>query len=265
MPHLKLIGYSATQPNTGAAAAALTGDSLTIENATGKVAILSMWALNQVAGTHQIVYPSGHDTTRNWRTVVPVLDPTPRNVIGSPWYVEPQELLSITIAGSNTAGDVEMGHLLLHYNNLPGVSSRHITWQQCLDRCEKQITVQASITGSGAGYSGTELINADSDLMMANRDYAVLGMETTTTVASVWLQGPDTGNVRVGVPGNSARPDLGGNFFAGLSRAFNDSLIPVINSGNRNNTNIGVSMNENATTTVVSINLGLLRRGGSSD
>jgi hypothetical protein len=262
MPHLKMISYSATQPNTGGAAAAFTGDSLTIENATGRVRVLAQWALNQVAGFHQIVYPSGHDTTRNWRTIVDVLNPTPRNVLGAPWWVEPQETLTITIAGSNTAGDVELGSLLLHYGNLPGVSSRHITWSQLLSRGEKPITVQASIAGSGAGYSGTELINADSDLMMANRDYAVLGIETTTTVGSVWLQGPDTGNVRVGVPGNSSRPDLCGNWFAGLARAYDDSLIPIINSGNRNSTSIGIGMNENATTTVVSLNLMLLRKGG---
>jgi hypothetical protein len=263
--HLKLLSYSATAPSTGAAAAAFTGDSLTIENSTGKVRVLAMWANNQVVGTHQIVYPSGHDTTRNWKTVVDVLNPNPRNVLGSPWFVEPQELLSITIVGSAVAGDVETGHLLLHYANLPGVSSRHMTWPQFLDRCEKQITVQASIAGSGAGYSGTELINADSDLMMANRDYAVLGIETTTTVGAVWLQGPDTGNVKVGVPGNSARPEVGGNWFAGLSRAYDDSLIPIINSGNRNNTQIGIAMNENAAATVVSLNLGLLKRGGSND
>lgn len=260
--HQKLISYSATQPNTGAAGAAFTGDSLTIENATGKVRVLAWWCFNQVIGTHQIVYPSGHDTTRNIRTVVDVLNPMPRNVLGTPWFVEPQETLAITIVGSNTAGDVETGHLALLYNNLPGVSSRHITWDQAQSRIQKQITVQASIAGSGAGYSGTELINADSDLMMANRDYCVLGIETQASVAATWIQGPDTGNVKIGVPGMSSRPEICGQWFAALSRAYGESLIPVINSGNRNATNIGVAMNENATATVVSINLGLLSRGG---
>lgn len=259
--HLKLLSYSATQPNTGAAAAAFTGDSLTIENSKGRARILAMWALHQLIGTQQIVYPSGHDTTRNWRTVVDVLNPLPRNVMGAPWFVEPQETLAITIVGSNTAGDVETGHLLLHYDDLPGVTSRHMTWQQLVERTESQITVQASIAGSGSGYSGTELINADSDLMKANRDYAVLGIETQATVAATWIQGPDTGNVRVGVPGLSSRPDYCGNFFAGIARAYDLSCIPIINSGNRNSTNIGIAMNENATTTVVSLNLALLKRG----
>jgi hypothetical protein len=179
--------------------------------------------------------------------------------MGTPWKLQPQELLSITIAGSNTAGDVETGHLLLHYDDLPGVTSRSIDWDDVLRRGEEQVTVQASIAGSGAGYSGSEAINADSDLLRANRDYALLGMETYTPCGAITLSGPDTGNVRTGVPGNDVRPDLCGNFFAMLSRAYNKKLIPVINAGNRASTNIGVAMNENAGATVVSLNLVMLR------
>jgi len=257
--HTELVSYSATQPNTGAAAAAFTGDSLTIKNSRGPAHVLAMWAFNQVDGYHQIIWPSGHDTTRGWRTVVQAADITTRNVIGTPWKLQPQELLSISIAGSNTAGDVETGHLLLHYDDLPGVTSRALDWDDVLRRGEEQVTVQASIAGSGAGYSGSEAINADSDLLRANRDYAVLGMETYTPCGAITLSGPDTGNVRTGVPGNDVRPDLCGNFFAMLSRAYNKKIIPVINAGNRASTNIGVAMNENAGATVVSLNLVMLR------
>src|SRR5215216_2112053 len=134
--HTELISYSATAPSTGAAATAFTGDSLTIKNSRGPARIIAMWAFNQVVGTHQIVYPSGHDTTRNWRTVVTAADLNPRNVMGTPWWVQPQELLSITIAGSAVAGDVETGHLLIHYDDLPGVTSRMLDWDSLLQRTE---------------------------------------------------------------------------------------------------------------------------------
>jgi hypothetical protein len=259
--HFELVSYSATQPNTGAAAAAFTGDSLTIKNDRKQgTKILAMWAFNQVEGFHQIATPSGHDTTRGWRTVVEANDITDRLDLGIGMPVEAQELMTITIAGSNTAGDVETGHLLIHYKDLPGIDQRFLDWQTVQRRTEKITTIQASITGSGAGYSGTELINADSDLLMANRDYALLGIETVTPCGAVWLTGPDTGNVRVGVPGNSIRPDLAGAYFAVLSRAYDLATIPVINSGNKNSTNIGVAMNENAGATVVSLNLCLLKR-----
>src|SRR5215213_6137267 len=135
--HTELISYSATQPNTGAAAAAFTGDSLTIKNSRGAAHVLAMWAFNQVDGYHQIVWPSGHDTTRGWRTIVQASDITPRNVMGTPWFLQPQELLTITIAGSNTAGDVETGHMLIEYDDLPGVTSRQIDWDSVLRRGEE--------------------------------------------------------------------------------------------------------------------------------
>jgi len=259
--HVELVSYSATQPNTGAAAAAFTGDSLVIKNDRKLgTRMLSMWAFNQVEGYHQIYTQTSHDTTRGWRTVVEATDITDRLPMGIGMPVEAQELMNITIAGSNTAGDVETGHCLIHYTDLPGIDQRNLDWTAVVRRTEKITTVQASITGSGAGYSGTELINADSDLLLANRDYALLGIETVTPVGTVWLSGPDTGNVKIGVPGNALRPDLTGNYFAMLSRAYNKPLIPVINSGNKNSTSIGVGMNENAGATVVSLNLCLLKR-----
>lgn len=259
--HIELLSYSATQPNTGAAAAAFTGDSLTIKNdrKLGTL-ILAMWAFNQVEGYHQIYTQTSHDTTRGWRTVVEANDITDRLQHGIGMKVEAQELLNITIAGSNTAGDVETGHLLVQYQDLPGIDQRNIDWTALQRRTEKITTVQATITGTGAGYTGTELITADSDLLMANRDYAIMGIETATPCGAVWITGPDTGNVKIGVPGNATRPDLAGSYFTILSRAYNKPLIPVINSGNKASTNIGVAMNENAGATVVSLNLALLKR-----
>lgn len=259
--HFELLSYSATAPNTGAAATAFTGDSLTIKNDRGKEPrIIALWAFSQVEGFHQIIQPSGgHDTTRNFRTVVEANDQTDRLDLGLPWPAYAQDTMLITIAGSNTAGDVETGHMLLRYNDVGGIMQRNLSWSQLVKRGEMPLTIQASITGSGAGYSGSELITADSDLLKANRDYAVVGIETVTPVGAIWLHGPDTGNVRVGVPGNAVRPDLCGGYFGVLSRAYDDdALIPVFNSGNKQSTTIGIAMNENAGATIVSVNLVLM-------
>jgi hypothetical protein len=262
--HHEILSYSATAPGAaGAAAAASVGDSLTIKNCHGNAQVAAFWANNQVEGFHQLIVPSGHDTTRNWRTMVEAVDITPRNVLGVPWEMEPQEAIAATISGSATAGDIETGHLLMFYKNLPGTDARLITWEQLLERLEpnKQVTVQASITATAAGgYTGAELINADSDLLQANRDYALLGIETATPCGAVCISGPDTGNVRTGVPGNSLRPDLCGNFFATLARAYAMPFIPVINSGNKASTTLTVNTNENGGATLVSLNFCLLKR-----
>lgn len=256
--HIETITYQATAPSTGAAAAAATGDSLTIKNSKGPARIVAQWAMNQVDGYHQITYPSAHDTTRGYRTVVEALSVNMRLPLGVPLTVQPQELLSISIAGSATAGDVESGILAVMYDDLPGVAGRYITYAEMLRRASTLTTIQATLTGAAAGYTGSELITAESDLLRANQDYAVLGIETNVQCAAVCLRGPDTAYQRVAVPGEPTRGEMTGGWFGLLSRMLDRSTIPVINSGNRAATYLDFVQNENNVSPVVSVNLVML-------
>jgi hypothetical protein len=259
--HLETIAFSATAPGAaGAAAAALTGDSLTVKNSKGPAHVIAMWAHNQSDGFHQLIFPSGHDTTRGWRTVVEAGSIDQRFPLGCRMAVQPQELISATIAGSATAGDVETGVLLVQYDDLPGVNARLIDWVAMSKRAEAFVTVQATLTGAAAGYTGAELITSESDLLRANRDYAVLGIETSTDTAAIVLDGPDTGYARISCPGNAARGEFCGAFFGTLSKMLNGAeTIPVINSGNKTSTNLRFIQNENNISPVVSVNLVLLK------
>jgi hypothetical protein len=218
-----------------------------------------MWSTHQTAGFDQVAFPSGHDTTRGYRSgaatgVNPVQLP-----LGFSMQVDPQELLSVTIAGSVTAGDVEQNSMLLHYEDLPGVNARLIKADEADRRAEKLTTIEASIVSSaGPGYSGTALINAGSDLLMANRDYALMGFYSRTAVHLIGLVGPDTGNMRVAAPG-VLRPELSSQWFAALSRATGMPCVPVINSGNKASTNFFVATDENAGTFVITAFLALLK------
>lgn len=261
--HFELVSWSATQPNTGAAAAALTGDSLVIKNnRQGNPEIIAIWAMQQVAGFQQITFPSGHDTTRGYRYGVEPGDTHRQLVRGLNMRVTAQEPLSITIAGSNTAGDVEIGCALIKYPDLPGVQGRYISYSQLEDRIEfgKMLTVYATVTGTAAGYTGAELINAESDLLLANRDYAILGAQSTVDVAAITIIGPDTGYCRIGVPGSDQRADEGTDFFCDLARTQGDALIPVFNSGNRNATSVGIVQDENNVSAIVTLYLALLKK-----
>lgn len=256
--HLETISYSATQPNTGAAAAAVPGDSLIIKNSKGPARIIAAWGFNQVEGYHQIAFPSGHDTTRGFRANVDALAAQNFLTNGLGMEVQPQESLSIQIAGSNTASDVELGSLLVLYKDLPGVSSRMITWGQLKSRAESMTTVSATLTGAAAGYTGSEQINAESDLLRANRDYAVLGMTTNVPCATISLSGPDTGYQRVSLPGPVDTSQMLQEGFCYLARAWDEALIPVINSGNRNATSLNFLQNENNVSPLVTVYLALL-------
>ena len=256
--HLELISLAATQPNTGLAGTALAGDSLTVKNGRGKVRIMSMWQTNQVAGFGQILFPSAHDTTRGYRAGVPI-GVTPFLLpLGVQMDVTAQELMSFTIAGSNVAGDVEQLSCLLKYDNLPGVDQRLMTASEVMSKTKKLTTVETScVSAAGPGYSGSTLITNGSDLLRANTDYAVMGMSSRTAVQNMTLVGPDTGNVKIGMPG-VLRPELSAGWFMMLSRAFGEPMVPVINSGNKSATFVGVSTDENAGTFVTTLYLAQL-------
>jgi len=259
--HLELITATATAPGaSGAAAAAVTGDSLTIKNSKTAGRIVAVWAQSQADGFAQIIKPSGHDTTRGFRQVV---DPANiNNLLAAGTYldVEPQELLSVTLAGSATAGDVEQLMMQVLYEDLANVQGRFIGWAELLERGNmgKLNTIQVSMTGTAAGYTGEELITADSNLLMANRDYAVLGITTAVQCGAIYLYGPDTGYQKAAVPGGVSEADFGRDWFCSLSRAMDAPLIPVINSGNRASTYIGIVQNENNITVTASVLLALL-------
>jgi len=260
--HLELITATATAPGTGGAAgAAATGDSLTVKNSKTKARIVAAWMFLQGDGFLQISKPSGHDTTRGWRQVNDLGQITNLLPAGVSLDVEPQELLSVTIAGSATAGDVEIAQLQVLYDDLPGVNSRSMKWGDLLRRgmFGKLTTIQATLTGAAAGYTGVELINAESDLLWANQDYAVLGITTSTPCASVFITGPDTAYQRAAVPGQVTDNDEGRDYFAQLARSFDEPLIPIINSGNKNSTSLGFVQNENNVSPLVSVTLVPLR------
>ena len=257
--HLELVSVTATAPNTGAAGAAITGDSLTIKNGRGRQRIVAAWAKNQTAGHAQISFPSGHDTTRGYRVGIPaglsIFLP-----LGIAIDVNAQETLNVNIAGSNTAGDVEQVSMLVHYDDVPGIGSRLISPAQLDAKIEKLTSVEASIVSTaGPSYGTAELISADSDLLLANRDYAVIGATFRTSCMAGYMFGPDTAQMKIAVPGDSAKAEITAQWFLLLSRAHGRPLIPVISSGNKGSTYLGVTADENAGTFLVTWHLALLK------
>jgi len=258
--HLRINTFTATAAAAaGSAAAAAAGDSLTVENGKGAVRILALWAQLQTAGFIQVASPSGHDTTRGARFQIPAAQATPCNPIGIDWQVRPQEVLAVTIAENAVAGDIGSVCALMQYDDLPGVQGRYMHWRDVAKKVARITTVAGTITaGAGGGYTGSELITAESDLLRANSDYAVLGITCSVNCAAVCLQGPDTGNVRIGVPGQADDQDVNAQFFAALSRAYDLPTIPIINSGNRAQTFLTCVQNEVAAAVPFTVHLGLL-------
>lgn len=258
--HIEMITASATAAaTTGTAAAAVGTDSLTIKNGQGDIDIIALWQTNQNAGFGQIAFPTAHDTTRGFRANVPVGVNPSLLPFGMKMAVKAQELLAITLAETAVAGDVANMTALVRYKNFPGLSARLMTAAQVERDFLKLTTIENSLTSSaGPSYGTPETFAADSDLLLANRDYAILGMTPRTAVHAVYALTPDGGNVRFGCPG-VLRQEVTSQWFMLLSRAHGEPLVPVFNSGNKQQCFVGVVTDENAGTFVVDLHLALLK------
>jgi len=258
--HIELLSAAATAAaTTGTAATAIGTDSLVIKNGDGDIDIIAAWQTNQNAGFGQLIFPTAHDTTRGFRANVPAGTNSSLIPFGSRMRVRAQETLAITLAATAVAGDVENISLLLRYRNLPGLNARLISPAQLESRTEKLTTIENSLASTaGPSYGTPETFIADSNLLQANRDYAILGMTPRTAVHCIYVQTPDGGNVRFGCPG-ILRQEVTSQWFPLLSRLHGEALIPVFSTGNQSQCFIGVVTDENAGTFVVDVHLALLK------
>lgn len=256
--HHEIISFSATQPNTGAAAAALTGDSLNLRNAApgSKILVVNTWSTQQVAGFQSIVAPSWNDTTRGIRVQSQIANTFPALPYSGLQPCQSQELLSITIAGSNVAGDVELGVLMVWYENVPGLDGTFLMPDDVKARGIRQVTVADVTAGTaGPGYSPGRALNAASDLLRPNTNYALMGASIRNTCSVLGVRSPDWSNVRVGIPGGNLHNDISSRWFELVSKETGYPMIPVLNSGNKAGIFIDTSTDENALAVNFSLNL----------
>lgn len=236
-----------------------TGDSFTVKNASlnSDVFLLNFWVDNQAAGQVRIHSPKLHDNTDAIRSRVRINCLEPLMPWGVPQRLIPQDTEIVDLAGSAVGGDIESVVQLIYYADLPGQAARFITPDQLKQRGVNHFGNRLAITvGSTAAYSGGRAINADQDLLKANTDYAVLGMTSDLRLAAICLRGPDTGNLRVSVPGWADVQRAmwrGAQWFRNLAEAYGLPLIPVINSANKGATQIDVMGDENGGTSNVTL------------
>jgi hypothetical protein len=125
--------------------------------------------------------------------------------VGLPQPLYPQDVLTGELSGSAVAGDIESVVLSIYYPDLPGTNARLQTWDFVKSKMRNLVGQRIAMTiGSTAGYNGARAINADTDLLKANTDYALLGATSDVETAAITVKGADTGNLRVAVPGENS-------------------------------------------------------------
>lgn len=238
---LEIISGSVTGANAVFTAWTVNaGNSLAIRSSplTANVWLLEKWAFNDTAaGVLRIRSPRLHDNVQGIRTRVTTNNTEPL-FSGLAAYANRQKLISqdILIAEqTGSAANIDTGHLLVYYENLPGINARLIDPATLQANGVNRIGQEVSVTTTAASgaYTGQVAINAVNDNFKANTDYALLGAMVDTRVGAVRIQGADVGNLGIGIPGEPTQRHLMSNYFVRLSSIYGVPLIPVFNSANK--------------------------------
>lgn len=257
---LDTLLFRATAPgSSGAAANVAPPGSATLQPDNDPVLAYALAMGQAVTSSVQITTPSGHDTTRGWRSGGGQATARAQLITALP-RVRRGETLSVTIIGSATAGDVEAMALCVAYPQRPG-------GEFIAPPSEAQIEHITSLQGSltpttDASWPAGTTLAALQDTLRANRRYAVLGASigNKDNILCLALSGPETSWYKVAIPVlDQAIDTLPHTIMPSLAKSVGLPLVPVLNSGNKSQTTVGLVGNENATARTVTIYLALLR------
>lgn len=237
MPALDTIAsYQGTSGSTLAAGTMATGDPSSVRNfppqASAELVEL-MYDYVTAPAAARIRSPLLHDNVRGIQVTPGAA--VPANLLPSQvrqqFYA--QDTLTFELSTAATTGKALLA-ASIYYSNLPGVASRLYSPGDIMGNV-KSIKPLYVAVGSGANTAGAWydlVITTTEDLLQANTDYAVLGMVLDVSVAALAIKGPDTGNLRVGMPGLFSNP-FASDYFVRQSAETGLPLIPVINSANK--------------------------------
>lgn len=229
---------------------AFPGDTLSIRSfpSTENAYIVDLWGVAATENQQRLRSPRFHDNV-NGILVRPF---TVSRSLLTEWQwqkVYPQDTLIAEMTGAAIETD-GFGYLT-YYPDLPGADARLVDFDSIKPRIVNLVNVTvANAAGAAVGArSASRAINADSDLLVANTDYALLGYECDAAGLSIGIRGPDTGNLRVGGPATTERVETR-DYFTRLGKQQGIPTIPVINSANKAGTLVdnaqvvaGVAMN----------------------
>jgi hypothetical protein len=168
------------------------------------------------------------------------------------------DTLSVTV--NATTSDNTNLLFNVRYDNISGINARLYDWPTIKQLIVNEVGVQVSPEShtSTHGQWGTSVaFNSGLYRLKANTDYAVLGATVDIPCSAVYLNGIDTGNLNVAVPGYWNTKD-GADFFVRKSVQYATPHIPVINSNNAANISVACANVKTSVTSVTTFRLAQL-------
>jgi hypothetical protein len=240
MPALDTIAsFQTTVASTLAAGVMATGDSNVVRNFpdSAKAQLIELFyddvTSPQAARIRSALF---HDNVRGIQ-VTPGAT-APAKILPSYGFQElkAQDALTFELSTAAATGRALLA-AAIYYSQLPGAASRLYMPGDVLGLIANIKPVYVAI-GSGANTAGQWydlVMTTTENLLKANTDYAVLGIEFDQAVAAVAVKGADTGNLRCAVPGGVNNP-YAADYFVRKSYETGLPLIPVINAANAGST-----------------------------
>jgi hypothetical protein len=238
----EVITGRATNPAALTAITVNTGDTAAVRAFGEGVSPLleNLWSQQATAGIIRARSNRLHDATQGIRLVANAANPVALMPLDSAQRLAATDVLTYEIQGGGA--EVDALAAMLYYDNMSGNVAKLGSWDQIRAQIVNLLTVQVDVAGpatSGDWSAGTVLTNF-SNLLKADTYYAILGYVLDTASLAVGLQGPDTGNYRLGGPG-ALNPLESRDWFVRLSRASGRPHIPVIQSQNDDATRVFVA------------------------
>lgn len=245
-----------------------SGDSLVIPNFTpgSRAWMIEAWAgVSAHAADFQIRSPSFHDNTRGIRLAYD-FNPTLSGADGDPSFLLPyyvrqplraSDTLTVEVIGTAT-DNVDLA-FLAYYEDLPGADQRLVSWAEVESRLINYVGIKVAVTAGASGDYGTaRALNADDDRLIANTDYAILGITSQLPATLVTLTGPETSGRPIGQPLSWYSREASG-FFVDISLRYGLPLIPVVNSNNKGNILLKAAASGGAIATAATVLMAQLR------
>jgi hypothetical protein len=249
-PALQVLNFYSTSL-TGGAFEALTvasGDSATFQTIPGAgdapVGFLAeIWGANSAhVCEYSFTASRFHDQTYGIRmaslaasSLAPSGTPVNLSPLGFDQPIYSADVLSVKVNG--TASDKVNVSAMVYYPNLPGVDFHGVTSQYVQQNMKYLVGVNVQPTSGSGNWGNSVVLNSQTNLLHAGKQYAVLGFTAQSAIQAVAIQGIDTGNLRVGGP-VSGDPKDDAYLFSRLADHYQQPLIPVIQANNAGAINV---------------------------
>lgn len=251
---------------TGSAFEALTvasGDSLSLRflDPNAQIKLLEAWGANNATKCDfSIRSPLLHDNTRGIR-FANMFNPTLSGADGNPQLYmgdyesqsyRPSDTLIVEALGA--ASDDVTFTQLVWYSGPAVPQANLISYQEVLNRSVNLLGNRISPVAatSTSTYGAAKAVSADDDRFKANTEYALIGLTSDIPFTTAVIQGPETANYRLPIPGHW-NEKISAAWFMELSRRFNQPMVPVFNANNKSNITISVADVGGGTTPLVSL------------